>query len=147
MQYIKYTGVAIALLISGSVMAQQEKAKADTSAPVQSAPATGEVKVPSEEEIKAFVTEYKESAESTTTETLYADFTAPKLTAENKQKHVAAKTAPYQVTIDLLKYQTVEGKKKFAGRVDKGTASFAILDEEGKVVKGMSDDLIKLCSS
>jgi hypothetical protein len=41
----------------------------------------------------------------------------------------------------------VDGKKTYGGRVDKGTASFAILDEEGKVVKGMSEDLIKLCSS
>ena len=146
MQYIKYTGVALALLLSGTVMAQ-EKAKADTSAPAQSGSASSEVKVPSEEEIKAFVTEYKESAESKTTETLYASFYVPRLTPEQKKKHAEAKTAPFQLTIDLYKIQVVGGEKKYVGRVDKGTASFAILDEEGKVVKTVTDDLIKLCSS
>lgn len=149
MQYIKYTSVAvISLLMAGSVMAaRQAKVKANTAAPLQPVSATGEVKAPSEEEIKAFATEYKESAESTTTETLYARFYAPKLTPEKQKKHIDAKTAPFQLTIDLYKIQVVDGQKKYVGRVDKGTASFAILDEEGKVVKGMSDDLIKLCSS
>ena len=147
MQYIKYTSVAIALLMTGSVMAQQEKTKADTSAPLKSEATSSEVKVPSEEEIKAFVTEYKESADSAQTEALYTRFAAPRLTPEMKQKHEQAKTAPFQLTIDLYKLQGVDGQKKYVGRVDKGTASFAILDEEGKVVKGMSDDLIKLCSS
>jgi len=147
MQYIKYTSVAIALLMTGSIMAQQEKAKADTSAPLKSESVSSDVKVPSEEEIKAFVTENKESADSAETQALYARFSAPKLTPENKQKYEQAKTAPYQLTIDLIKYKTVDGKKAYGGRVDKGTASFAILDEEGKVVKGMSEDLIKLCSS
>ncbi|MEI7945160.1 MAG: hypothetical protein WCJ02_00610 [bacterium] len=149
MQYITYTRVAvISLLMAGSVMAaRQAKVKADTSAPVSTASANSEIKVPSEEEIKAFAMEYKESAESTTTETLYARFFAPRLTPEKQKKYIDAKTAPFQLTIDLYKLQVVDGQKKFVGRVDKGTASFAILDEEGKVVKGMSDDLIKLCSS
>ena len=149
MQYIKYTSVAvISLLMTGSVMAaRQAKVKADTSAPLKSESVSSEAKAPSEEEIKAFVTEYKESADSAETQALYARFSAPKLTPENKQKYEQAKTAPYQLTIDLIKYKTVDGKKTYGGRVDKGTASFAILDEEGKVVKGMSDDLIKLCSS
>ena len=147
MQYMKYTRVAVALLVTGSVMAQQEKTKADTSAPLKSEATSSEVKVPSEEEIKAFVTEYKESADSAQTEALYTRFAAPRLTPEMKQKHEQAKTAPFQLTIDLYKLQGVDGQKKYVGRVDKGTASFAILDEEGKVVKGMSDDLIKLCSS
>jgi hypothetical protein len=147
MQYIKYTRVAIVLLMAGSVMAQQGKAKFDTAALPKSAAANDEVKVPSEEEIKAFVTEYKESADSAETQALYTRFSAPKLTPENKQKYEQAKTTPYQLTIDLIKTKTVAGKKTYGGRVEKGTASFAILDEEGKVVKGMSDDLIKLCSS
>ena len=149
MQYIKYTSVAvISLLMAGSVMAaRQAKAKAVTPAPVSSASVNGEVTVPSEEEIKAFATEYKDAAQSTTTETLYARFYAPKLTPEKQKKYIDAKTAPFQLTIDLYKLQVVDGQKKYVGRVDKGTASFAILDEEGKVVKGMSDDLIKLCSS
>ena len=147
MQYIKYTSVAIALLMTGSVMAQQEKARFNTAALLKTATANDEVKVPSEEVIKTFVTEYKESPTSAETQALYARFSVPKLTPENKQKYEQAKTAPYQLTIDLIKSKTVAGKKTYGGRVDKGTASFAILDEEGKVVKGMSDDLIKLCSS
>jgi hypothetical protein len=147
MQYMKYTPVVIALLMTGSVMAQQDKAKSGTAALLKTATVTSEVKVPSAEEIKTFVTEYKDSAESTTTEMFSARFCVPKLTPENKQKHVTAKTAPFQLTIDLYKLQVVDGKKKYVGSVGKGTASFAILDEEGNVVKGMSDDLIKLCSS
>jgi hypothetical protein len=149
MQYIKYTSVAvISLLMAGSVMAaRQAKVKADTSAPVSAASANSEVKVPSEEEIKAFATEYKESAESKITETLNARFYIPRLPPEKQKNYIDAKTAPFQLTIDLYKLQVVDGQKKYVGRVDKGTASFAILDEEGKVVKGMSDDLIKLCSS
>jgi hypothetical protein len=149
MQYIKYTSVAvISLLMAGSVMAaRQAKVKAVTAAPVSAASATGEVKVPSEEEIKAFATEYKESAESKTTETLYASFYAPKLSPEKQKKHIDAKTAPFQLTIDLYKLQVVDGEKKHVGRVEQGSASFAILDEEGNVVKTVTDDLIKLCSS
>lgn len=147
MQYIKFAGIAIALLLAGSVMAQQEEAKTVTAAPVSSAPASDEIKVPSEEEIKGFVTEYKESAASTTTETFRARFAIPRLKPDKQKKYVDAKTAPFQLTLDLLKYQTVDGKKRYAGRVTKGTASFVILDEEGKVVKGMSENLIKLCSS
>ncbi len=147
MQYMKYTRVAIALLMTGSVMAQQKTARFNTAALQKPATANDEIKVPSEEEIKAFVTEYKESPASAETQALYARFSAPKLTPENKQKYEQAKTAPYQLTIDLIKFKIVDGKKTYGGRVDKGTASFAILDEEGKVVKGMSDDLIKLCSS
>jgi hypothetical protein len=147
MQYMKYTRVAIVLLLTGSVMAQPKKAKFDTAALQKSATANDEVKVPSEEVIKTFVTEYKESPTSAETQALYARFSVPKLTPENKQKYEQAKTAPFQLTIDLYKLQGVDGQKKYVGRVDKGTASFAILDEEGKVVKGMSDDLIKLCSS
>ena len=147
MQYMKYTRVAVALLVTGSVMAQQEKTKDDTSAPLKSEATSSEVKVPSEEEIKAFVTECKESADSAQTEALYTRFAAPRLTPEMKQKHEQAKTAPFQLTIDLYKFQVVDGKKKFVGRVDKGTASFAILDQEGKVVTCTSDDLIKLCAS
>ena len=147
MQYTKYTRVAVALLMTGSVMAQQEKAKDGTSAPLKSEATSSEVKIPSEEEIKAFVTEYKASADSAQTEALYTRFAAPRLTPEKKQKHEQAKTAPFQLTIDLYKFQVVDGKKKFVGRVDKGTAYFAILDQEGKVVTCTSDDLIKLCAS
>lgn len=147
MQYITYAGVALALVLTGSVMAQQDKAKADTSAPANSASTSNEIKVPSEEEIKAFVSEYKESADSDVTETLYARFYIPRLTPEKKKTYDEAKTAPFQLTIDLIKFKTVGGEKKYVGRVDKGTASFAILDEEGKVVKTVTDDLIKLCSS
>ena len=149
MQYIKYTSVAvISLLMAGSVMAaRQAKVKANTSAPVSAAPATGEVKIPSEEEIKAFATEYKESAASKTTETLNTRFYIPRLTPEKQKKHIDAKTAPFQLTIDLYKQQVVEGQKKYVGRVEQGTATFAILDEEGNVVKTVTDDLIKLCSS
>lgn len=149
MQYIKYTSAAvISLLMAGSVMAaRQTKVKVDTSAPVSSASANSEVKVPSEEEIKAFATEYKESAESKTTETLNARFYIPRLTPEKQKKYTDAKTAPFQLTIDLYKLQVVDGQKKYVGRVEQGTASFVILDEEGKVVKTVTDDLIKLCSS
>jgi hypothetical protein len=147
MQDIKYAGVVIALLMAGSVMAQQETAKTNAAAPVSSAPAADEVKVPSEEEIKAFVTEYKASPESTTKETFHARFSAPRLKPDQKKKYDDAKTAPFQLTLDLVKYQTVDSKMKYAGRVDTGTASFVILDEEGKVVKAMSENLIKLCSS
>jgi hypothetical protein len=149
MQYMKYTSVAIiSLLMTGSVMAaRQAKVKADTSAPVSSAAVNSEVKVPSEEEIKAFATEYKESAASKTTETLNTRFYVPRLTPEKQKKYVDAKTAPFQLTIDLYKLQVVDGQKKYVGRVEQGSASFAILDEEGKVVKTVTDDLIKLCSS
>jgi hypothetical protein len=147
MQYIKYAGIAIALFMSGSVIAQQTEAKADTAKPAPSAPASAEIKVPSDEEIKGFVTEYKESATSTTTTTFRAKFAVPRLTPEQKKKYADAKTAPFQITMDLIKYQTVEKQTRYAGRVTEGTGSFVILDEQGKVVKSMSDNLIKLCSS
>jgi hypothetical protein len=147
MQYIKYAGIAIALFMSGSIMAQQTEAKADTSKPVPPVSAKSEIKVPSAEEIKGFATEYKESATSTTTVTFRVNFKVPKLKPEQKQKYIDAKTSPIQVTMDLVKYQTVDNKTKYVGRVMQGTGSFVILDEEGKVVKSMSDNLIKLCSS
>jgi hypothetical protein len=147
MQYIKYAGIAIALFMSGSIMAQQTEAKTDTSKPVPPVSEKSEIKVPSAEEIKGFVTEYKESATSTTTVTFRVNFKVPKLKPEQKQKYIDAKTSPIQVTMDLVKYQTVDNKTKYVGRVMQGTGSFVILDEEGKVVKSMSDNLIKLCSS
>ena len=87
MQYMKYTPVVFALLLTGSVMAQQEKATCDMVALLKPETANSEVKVPSEEEIKAFVTDYKDSAESTTNEMFSARFCVPKLTPENKQKY------------------------------------------------------------
>ena len=140
----------VLLLTAGGVLAQQS-AKPMTNAPapklstLTTSSSTGKG-FPTDEEIKAFVSEYKETENSKESLSLNVRFGVQKLAPEQKKKFERSKKVPYQLTVDLIKTKEVNGKK-ISTRVTDGKCNFAILDEAGKVSKQSSENLIKLCAS
>jgi hypothetical protein len=131
------------------VLAQQS-AKPMTNAPAPklstlTTSSSTEKGFPTDEEIKAFVSEYKETENSKESLSLNVRFGVQKLAPEQKKKFERSKKVPYQLTVDLIKTKEVNGK--LSTRVTDGKCNFAILDEAGKVSKQSSENLIKLCAS
>lgn len=140
----------VLLLTAGSVLAQQNS-KSTTNAPasklsVLSTSSSAGKGIPTDEEIQAFVSEYKETENSKESLSLRVNFGVPKLQPEQRKKFERSKKVPSQLTVDLIKTKEVNGKK-ISTRVTDGKCDFAILDDQGKVSKQSSENLIKLCAS
>jgi len=150
MKFTPLMSTLVLLVTAGGVLAQQSaKAPANVPTPklrtlVTSSSAGGAI--PTEEEITAFVQEYKESDTSKESLSLGVRFGVPKLAPEQRKKYERNQKVPYQLTVDLIKTKDVNGKK-MALRTTDGKSNIAILDETGKVVKQSSENLIKLCAS
>ena len=141
----------IALVVTAGAVLAQQSTKSQTNAPasklrtlVTSGSAGGAI--PTEEEIQAFVSEYKESENSKESLSLSVRLGVPKLPPEQRKKFERTKKIPYQLTADLIKTKEVNGKKMSLRTTD-GKCNVAILDENGKVIKQSSENLIKLCAS
>ncbi|MEI6646585.1 MAG: hypothetical protein WCP12_11165 [bacterium] len=150
MKFNSLMSIIVLGVTAGAVLAQQST-KAQTNAPasklrmlVKSGSAGGAM--PTEEEIQAFVSDYKETENSKESLSLGVRFAVPKLAPEQRKKFERTKKVPYQLTVDLAKTKEINGKK-MALRVTDGKCNFAILDENGKVIKQSSENLIKLCAS
>jgi hypothetical protein len=101
--------------------------------------------VPTEEEIKAFVTEYKETPNSDESYEFTARFSVPSLLPADLRSFAKKKKIPYRVTVELNKTKTVDGKKRTL-RVD-GQAFLVLMNEAGEVVDRQREALGKLCPS
>lgn len=150
MKFTPLMGAFVLVVAAGGVLAQQST-KAQTNAPapklrtlVTSSSAGGAL--PTEEEIQAFVKEYKETENSKESLSLSARFGVPKMPPEQRKKFERSKKVPYQLCVDLIKTKEVNGKR-MSSRTTAGKVSVAILDETGKVVKQSTENLIKLCAS
>ncbi|MCL2104184.1 MAG: hypothetical protein FWH21_03910 [Kiritimatiellaeota bacterium] len=136
--------VVVAVLATSIGLAQQSAKPSPTLRPLSST-APKAVGVPSEEEIKAFIATYKESA--TETITLSASFTVPELTPDALKKYAKSGKVPYRVTFELVKSKTANGETVSADRLLDGRATVAILDENGALVKRAQESLGNLCPS
>jgi hypothetical protein len=150
MKFKSLMSVVALVVAAGSVLAQQPT-KAKTNAPASklstlktSSSAGGAI--PTEEEIQAFVSEYKESDTSKESLSLSVHLGVPKMPPEQRKKLERTKKVPYQITADLIKTKEVNGKRVSARTTD-GKCNVAVLDETGKVVKQASTSLIDLCAS
>jgi hypothetical protein len=150
MKFKSLMGMFALVVTAGAVLAQQPT-KAQTNAPASklrtlttSSSAGGAI--PTEEEIQAFVSEYKESENSKESLSLSVFLRVPKMPPEQRKKFERSKKVPYQLTADLIKTKEVNGKR-VAARTTDGKCNIAILDETGKVIKQSSENLIKLCAS
>jgi len=106
---------------------------------------TGE-KFPTDEEIKAFVSEYKETESSNESLSLYVRMGSTKKKTDDKKQTKLTQKIPYQLTVDLVKTKTVNNKKTVT-RVTNGKCNVAILDAKGSVIKNSAENLIRLCAS
>lgn len=150
MNFKTFLSVCVIVISAGGVMAQQV-AKATTNAPtpklsVLTTSSSAGKGIPTDEEIKAFVTEYKETENSKDSLSLSVRCGVQKLSPEQRKKYDRSKKMPYQLLVDLVKVKEVNGKK-MASRVTDGKCNIAILDEKGKIIKQSSENLIKLCAS
>jgi|GEM_PF-1726156 len=150
MKFNSLISVFVLVVTAGAVLAQQST-KAQPNAPatkmrtlVTSGSAGGAI--PTEEEIAAFVSEYKETENSKESLSLSVNLVVPKLLPEQRKKYERSKKVPYKLTVDLVKVKEVNGKK-VSTRVTDGKCNFAVLNESGKVDKQSSESLIKLCAS
>lgn len=150
MKFITFMNVFAFVAMAGAVLAQQPtKSKATAPAPKVRTLVTssnGGGPIPTEEEIQAFVQEYKESEDSKESLSLSVHLGVPKLPPEQRKKLEYNKKVPYQITVDLITTKEVKGKR-VSMRTTNGKCNVAILDETGKVVKQSSENLIKLCAS
>ena len=135
--------ITVAVLVAGIGLAQQSAAQAPTLRPLSST-APKAVGIPSDEEIKAFIATYKESA--TETIMMSASFTVPELEPDALRKFTKNGKVPYRVTFELAKFKTVNGETVSTGRLD-GRATIAIFDENGALVKRTQEALGSLCPS
>ena len=150
---MKFTSLLSAFVLAvtaGAVLAQQST-KAQPNAPASkmrtlATSGSAGAAIPTEEEIAAFVSEYKETENSKESLSLSVFIRVPKLPPEQRKKFERTKKIPYQLTADLIKIKEVNGKK-MSMRVTDGKCNFAILDDTGKAVKQSSENLIKLCAS
>ena len=101
--------------------------------------------IPTEEEIKGFLTEYKETPSSEEGMELQTSFVMPKLKPDQLKDYQRKKKIPFQVTVTLYKTKMEGGKKKFQ-RLD-GQGCFAVFNEAGEVVDRQRESLGKLCPS
>lgn len=101
--------------------------------------------IPSEEEIKAFLTEYKETPSSEETYEFSASFSAPTLKPEEIKDLQRKKKVPYRLTVELCKTKQVDGKKKSV-RLE-GQSAFVVLNEAGDVIDRQRESLGKMCPS
>ncbi len=150
MKYKSLMGIVALAVTAGGVLAQQS-IKAQLGAPasklrplVTLSNAGGSL--PTEEEIKTFVSEYKESDGNKETVSLSVRFSVPKMPPEQRKKFEHSKKVPYRLFVDLITTKEVKGKR-VSTRTTNGKINVAILDETGKVVKQSSENLIKLCAS
>lgn len=150
MKFTTLMRACVLAVIAGGVLAQQSS-KAHTNVPASklrtlttSGSAGGAL--PTEEEIKSFVQEYKESENSKESLTLDAYIAVPKMTPEQRKKFEQNKKVPYRIIADLITTKEVKGKR-VSTRTTNGKVNVAILDETGKTVKQSSENLIKLCAS
>jgi hypothetical protein len=124
---------------SGGAMAGASK---QSTLKLSSAKASG---IPSEEEIKAFITEYKETPTSDESTEFFANFSVPALKPDEIKDFQRKKKVPYRVTIELCKAKIVDGKKRFV-RMD-GQGFMVVLNEAGDVIDRQRESLGKLCPS
>lgn len=101
--------------------------------------------IPSDEEIKAFLTEFKETPTSDETVEFYANLSVPPLKPDDLRSFTRKKKVPYRVTVELNKVKMVDGKRK-SMRMD-GQGYFVLLNEAGDVVDRQREALGKLCPS
>jgi hypothetical protein len=149
MKFTTLLSVFVLVGTAGSVLAQQtNKAPATASAPKLSTMGSGNEPgaLPTEEEIQAFVSSYKESETSKESLSLSVRFGTQQVPVAQKKKYESSKKVPYALYVDLIKTKEVNGKQ-VSTRTTNGKCGVAILDEAGKVVKQSSENLIKLCAS
>lgn len=101
--------------------------------------------VPSDEEIKAFLTEYQATPNSDEVTQFNANFSVPTLKPDQVHDYARKSKVPFRVTLDLLKSKTVDGKKRFT-RME-GQGYIVVLNEAGDVVDRKREALGKLCPS
>jgi hypothetical protein len=101
--------------------------------------------IPTEEEIKAFLTEYKETPHSPEAIEFTANFSVPFLKPDDVRAFTKKKKVPYRITVELNKVKLVDGKEKRL-RMD-GQAFIVVLNEAGEVVDREREALGKLCPS
>ena len=144
MSVIARSCIAAAVVFAAGIgLAQQPATPSPTLRPLSST-APKAAGVPSDEEIKSFITTYKES--ETETITLSASFTVPAQTPDALKRYAKNGKVPYRVTLELLTSKTVNGRES-VGRLLNGRGMVAILDEKGALVKRAQESLGNLCPS
>lgn len=101
--------------------------------------------VPTEAEIAAFLTEYKEKPNDPEAYEFVASFEAPRLRPDQIKEYARKGKVPYRLTITLYKTKEINGRKQYQ-RQD-GTGCFVVLDQTGGVVDRQRESLGKLCPS
>ena len=101
--------------------------------------------VPTDEEIRQFLTEYKETPTSDEAYEFEASFAVPSLTPDEVRAYGRKKKIPYRLTVTLYRTKVINGQKRYA-RMD-GTGNFIVLSEAGDVVDRQREALGKLCPS
>lgn len=127
------------------LLASQPKAKgASASGGFRASPAKASG-IPTEAEIAAFLTEYKESPNSPETFELMASFEAPRLKPDQIKDYARKGKVPYRLTVTLYKTKEVDGRKQYQ-RQD-GTGCFVVMNAAGDVIDRQRESLGKLCPS
>ena len=144
MNVITRSCLAATVFVASIGFAQQPATQSPALRPLSST-APRAVGMPSEEEIKSFITTHKES--ETEAITLSASFTVPTQTPDALKRYARSGKVPYRVTFELLKTRTVDGTSRSVGRLTDGRATIAILDENGTLLKRAQESILNLCPS
>lgn len=101
--------------------------------------------IPSDEEIKNFLTTYKESPTSAETYEFSARFSVPALKPDDIKSFTRKKKIPFRLTVELERVKMVDGKRRSV--LVNGDARFVVLSEAGDVIDRQREALGKLCPS
>jgi hypothetical protein len=138
--------VTVALVAAAGSVLAQPAVKAPTNAPATKLSSSTGEKIPTDEEIKAFVAEYKETESSNESLSLNVRMGAQKKKGEEQKKSKLSQKIPYILYVDLVSTKKV-GNKVTSTRVTNGKCNVAILDSKGSVIKSSAENLIRLCAS
>ena len=124
--------LTLLLVLSGAVVAEEA--------------AKEELKVPSAEVIKSFVTTSKDKPDGKTTFQFNASFKPAMLPAKSMELYRSKGKMPFAISVELLKtITTADGPEE--QNVFDATANIVVVDAEIKIVSKAQEDLSALCPS
>lgn len=103
--------------------------------------------LPTEEDIKAFLTEYANPSRKGESIVFNATFEPQKLTPDLRRKYERTGKVPYRVIAELTCFKEIGGEKRYVGRILEGSGSIVIMDEKGALVKRAKESVNSLCPS
>jgi len=124
--------LTLSLVLSGAVVAEDA--------------AKEELKVPSDEVVKSFVTTAKDKPDGKTTFQFKASFKPAVLPEKSMALYRSKGKIPFAIPVELLKtINTVDGPEDQS--VFDAAANIVVVDAEGKIVSKKQEDLSALCPS